>query len=291
MPASQNLIPVLSLLTGAIVWGLIWYPYRALESAGLSGIAAALVTYFVALSVGLVTLRRHWLGARPSGVLVAIALAAGGCNLGYVLATLDGVVVRVLLLFYLAPFWTVVFARLLLNERVNATGALVLILSLAGAAVMLWQPSLGAPFPATGAEWIAVGAGLLFALTNVLVRKTRELTIELKSLAVFAGVIVVGLLALPLRGEPLLRADIAWAAVLPLVLLVGLILLVVNIVVQYGLMRIAANQAIVIFLFELVVAALSGWLLADERMTAKEWIGGAMIVSASLLSGRLGERN
>ena len=28
--------PVLGLLTGATVWGLIWYPYRVLELAGAS---------------------------------------------------------------------------------------------------------------------------------------------------------------------------------------------------------------------------------------------------------------
>jgi drug/metabolite transporter (DMT)-like permease len=61
-----------------------------------------------------------------------IELAAGGCNLGYVLATLNGEVVRVLLLFYLAPLWTVLLSRLLLGERLNRFGVFVIALSLAG---------------------------------------------------------------------------------------------------------------------------------------------------------------
>jgi drug/metabolite transporter (DMT)-like permease len=36
-----------------------------------------------------------------------------------------------------------------------------------------------------------------------------------------------------------------------------------------------------------VVAALSSWLLAGEAMRPQEWVGGAMIVAASLFSGKL----
>ena len=52
---------------------------------------------------------------------------------------IHGQVMQVLLLFYLAPLWTVVFARMLLGERAGAVGALVMLLSLIGAAVMLWK--------------------------------------------------------------------------------------------------------------------------------------------------------
>jgi uncharacterized membrane protein len=44
--------------------------------------------------------------------LAALGLAAGWTNLAYVLAMLQGEVVRVLLLFFLSPLWTVVFARI-----------------------------------------------------------------------------------------------------------------------------------------------------------------------------------
>jgi drug/metabolite transporter (DMT)-like permease len=47
------------------------------------------------------------------------------------------------------------------------------------------------------------------------------------------------------------------------------------------------NAAIALFLFELVVAAISSWRLAGEVMGVKEWAGGAMIIAASLFSGHL----
>jgi drug/metabolite transporter (DMT)-like permease len=284
--ANESVAP-LSLLAGATVWGLIWHPYRMLQGMGISAVQGATLTYCLALLLGVVLLRTHLTACRPNWMLVGIGLAAGGCNLGYVLATVHGEVMRVLLLFYLAPLWTVLLSRLLLDEKVSLAGTAVIALSLAGAVLMLWRPSLGLPLPGKAAEWLGLAAGFLFALANVLIRRAHELTIELKSLAVFAGVVVVGLAVLPFEASPaVMPPPTGWL----LIGLVGLVLLATNLFVQYGLMHTAANRAIVLFLFELVVAALSSWLLAGEAMTPKEWIGGAMIVAASLFSGQLEAR-
>src|SRR6266581_124150 len=235
MPEREKTVAVLGLLTGAFVWGLIWYPYRVLAAAGFSGLMATPLSYGVALLLGLVAWRRALRACRPSWLLVAIALSAGGCNFGYVLATLHGNVMRVLLLFYLSPLWTVLLSRLILGERLGRAGAVVIALSLAGAATMLWDPRSAVPL-----SWAAAPPPLA-------------------------------------AGEWLL------------VLLLGVVLLLVNMVVQHGLMRIPANRAIVIMLAELVVAALSSWLLSGETMATREWLGAVLIVAASLLSGRLEE--
>jgi drug/metabolite transporter (DMT)-like permease len=250
---------------------------------------AAILTYAVAFCISVVVfsprLGIQWRQTR-SWWLLAVAISAGGCNLGYVLATLHGQVMRVLLLFYLSPLWTVLLSRLLLGERLNGAGFAVIGLSFSGAMVMLWHPELGVPWPGGGAEWLGLAAGFLFALSNVLIRKTSELSIELKSTAVCLGVVLLGVLALPFApgGGVAGAGSMEWG----LVLVVGLVLLVINLVVQFGLTHVAANQAIVIFLFELVVAAISSWFLAGESMGGKEWLGGAMIVGASLFSGKVG---
>ena len=87
-------------------------------------------------------------------------------------------------------------------------------------------------------------------------------------------------------------ADI-WAPALAqgwMLALLALVIFAVNIAVQYGLSHISANRAIVIYLFELVVTAISAWLLAGEVLELREWIGGSMIVAAGLLSDRLGHQ-
>lgn len=281
----RDVAAVSALFAGATVWGLIWYPYRLIEAAGISGALATALTYAVALVFGFLLFPGKLRGARIDGWLVAIALSAAGCNLGYVLGMLHGEVMRVLLLFYLAPLWTVLLARLLLRERLSRAGAALVGLSLAGAAVMLWRPELGAPWPGQAAEWIGLAAGFLFALSNVLIRRAHHYSIELKSMAVFVGVVTVGLGYVAVA-EPVALPDVG-AGIWALVAAIGVVLLVINLVVQYGLTRVAASRAVVIFLFELVVAAVAAWSLAGEVLGAREWLGGALIVAASLLSAKL----
>ena len=274
-----------ALFAGAVVWGLIWYPYRLLAAAGISGALATVLTYLIALVLGFAFLRRRLAGVRVDGWLVAIALSSAGCNLGYVLGMLHGEVMRVLLLFYLAPLWTVLLARLLLHERLTRAGVALVTLALAGAATMLWRPDLGAPWPTAAGEWIGLASGFLFALANVLIRRAHHYDIELKSMAVFVGVVVVGGTYVGFA-EPLAWPDLA-AGTWLLVVAIGTVLLVINVVVQYGLTRIAAGRAIVILLSELAVAALAAWWLAGESMGPRDCLGGALIVAASLVSARL----
>ena len=284
----HNVVAVSCLLTGALVWGLIWYPYRALQAAGVGGALASFLTYFMALLPGLFVFRgrRSQLCQSP-WLLAAIALAAGLCNLSYVLAMIHGEVVRVMLLFYLAPLWTVVFARVLLGEKTGLVGYPIIALSLAGAIVMLWRPGGRWPLPYNTAEWLGLGSGLTFALANVLSRKASSIDEAVKSASVWAGVALVALPVAILMEHPMQALAAMEARTWLLVALLALILFCVNLVVQFGLARTAANRAIVIMLSELVFAAASSYFLTFEQIGWRDWLGGAMLMAAAVCSGRL----
>jgi drug/metabolite transporter (DMT)-like permease len=283
-----KMMPVFGLLTGATVWGLIWYPYRALEEAGISGEIAATLTYACAFVLAVIVFRQQRVRGQLTWSLAALGLSAGWANVGFTVAVVYGDVMRVVLLFYLAPLWTVWFARLLLGEKLSAAGYVLMLCAFSGAIVMLWQPQSGWPLPRSAAEWTALSAGVAFALSNVLARLASATTIPLKVMAVFAGGIVIGVIGMGFStaGQITAAPGLAQAVLL---LLISIVILSVNVAVQYGLAQVGANRAIVIYLFELVVAAFSAWVLADEVMTLQEWCGGAMIVAAGLVSGRLGQ--
>ena len=157
-PGSSRVWAVPSLLFGATMWGLIWYPYRLLQDAGAGGVATSFITYLIPLVLALAFTWRHLSTARGHlGWLALLALAAGWTNMAYVLAVIEGEVMRVVLLFYLAPVWTVFFARGILGERLTRWGWLIMLFSFAGALVMLWPADGGLPVPANRAEWIARG--------------------------------------------------------------------------------------------------------------------------------------
>jgi drug/metabolite transporter (DMT)-like permease len=285
-----NPLPVAALLAGAIIWGLLWYPYRLLEQAQVHGPIATAITYAMAMFMGLAVfrnrLRKSLVFDGQAHLLLCIGLSAGWANLAYVLGVVHGEVMRVLLLFYLAPLWTILFARLLLNEQLSLHGYLVIALSLTGAVIMLWQPESGFSLPSTYSDWMGLSAGFMFALSNVLSRRDQTHDIQLKSLAVWIGVALTAAgYSLILRELPVLT-DISAGAYL-LLAGVGLIVFGLSLVMQYGLTHVPANRAIVIMLFELVAAAVAAYFLTDEVMTLREWIGGAMIISASLFSARM----
>jgi drug/metabolite transporter (DMT)-like permease len=284
----KNRLADLALLGGAFVWGVVWYPYRALDAAGIGGATSSFLTYFLALLPGLWLFRGECAGLlRAPWLLGAIALAAGWCNLAYVLAMLRGDVMQVMLLFYLAPLWTVLLSRLLLHERSGGLGYLVVALSLAGAVIMLWEPGRRFPVPDTSAEWLALSSGMAFALANVLSRRAKSVDVRVRSLSVWAGVSLAALPVMFWVERPLQALggldQTGWA----LILLVAVVIFAVNVSVQHGLAHTAANRAIVIFLTELVFAAGAAYVLAAESMGWQQWVGGTMIVAATLFSGRL----
>jgi drug/metabolite transporter (DMT)-like permease len=267
---------------------MIWYPFRVLEQVGVSGALASFLTYSIALIFGLLVSGSIWRELRVAGRWgLLLTISAGWTNFGYVLAILDGEVMRVLLLFYLAPLWTVIFSHWLLGEKLNRYGYAVIALSLTGAVVMLWQPSLGLPLPQNRAEWIGLSAGMSFALTNVMVRRAHHLSVNFKSATVWFGTAMVTGMYLLFYGH--LSAQVQ--AVPPdswwLLALIGLVLCATSFAVQYGLTHTPANQAIVLFLSELVFAAIAAYLLAGEKMGVREMTGAVLIVSASLLSGKI----
>ena len=289
---TSRLLPVLGLLFGASMWGLIWYPYRLLQDDGVGGVVSSLASYAVPLALALPFFWRHLGSARAHlGWLALLGLAAGWTNMGYVLAVIGGEIMRVVLLFYLAPVWTVIFARWLLGEKLSVWGWLIMAFSFAGALTMLWPEDGGLPLPANQAEWIALSAGATFALANVVTRKVSEADIWAKSLAVWSGVTVIALAALALEPRPFGFAGGASAGTWWLLLGVGLSIGIMTLAVQYGLTHTPANQAIVIFLFELVVAAVASWYLANEALTLREWAGAAMIVAGSLFSGHIEKKH
>ena len=290
--SKQNVMPIVGILSGALVWGLIWYPFRILNEAGVSGSLATLITYLLAMLCGAFML---------PGVLrelpkvgwwaLVLVLSTGWANVGYVLAVLHGEVMRVLLLFYLAPLWTILFSYWLLGERLNRYGYLIIALSFMGAIIMLWRPRLGFPLPQNMSEWIGLSAGLGFAFSNVVSRRAAHLSVQVKSYSVWLGSALLSLPLLLWQGglsQHLLTID---AQTWLLLGLLGIVLCASSFAVQYGLSHLAANRVIILFLFELVFAAFASYFLANETMHLRDWIGALLIVSASLLSGKLYERS
>lgn len=281
-------LAILGCLFGACCWGIIWYPYRILAESGLAGIASSIYTYIVAVSIGCVLFAKHWRAIKdiPKSI-IWLCLVAGWTNLSYVVAVIDGEVMRVMLLFYLSPIWTLILAHFWLHEKTTKTGYIAITISLMGAYIMLTNPlsgTLSLPIPQSKSDWLALSAGMGFALTNVITRKASYLSLHAKSFAVWIGVIAMVLLWLPFIHTSLPAPQLITLKQWLIIVLIALLIMAATYFVQYGVTKITATRASVLFLFELIVAAVASYYLTSEVMTLSEWIGGALILSAAVFA-------
>ena len=283
---NKNSFAVFGLLFGALCWGIIWYPYRIMSNAGVSGVISSFYTYSIAIILAAIYFSKHWRGVFKLPLsIILLSLVAGWTNLSYVLAIIDGEVMRVMLLFYLSPLWTLILAHFWLKEETHLAGLVAIVTSLLGAYIMLYDPVVsGFPVPRNTAEWLALSSGFGFALTNVMTRKSTHLSLRAKSFAIWIGVIVVCLMAMSLMQISLLSPAMLTPANWLVMALIAVLLIAATLFVQYGVTRIKATRASVLFLFELVVAAIAAYYLTDETMHINEWIGGALIVAASVFA-------
>jgi drug/metabolite transporter (DMT)-like permease len=173
----------------------------------------------------------------------------------------------------------------MLDERLDGKSMLVFIIAVTGAVIMLWNEAVGVPWPRDEADWLAVSSGFAFALSNVYVRRTQNVSVLLKSTASWCGVIVIAgaWIFVSHTGFP----DVGGGVVLAAIVLGLCGFLVMTLSVLYGVTRMPVHRSAVILLFELVVGAISSLLLTDEVVLLREWIGGAMIVSAAYLAARI----
>jgi len=287
----------LALIFNAFVWGTSWWPLRRLQEAGLHPLwATAIIFTLASIAIAIARPRACMQVVRTPALWLLVA-AAGLTNASFNWAIVIGDVVRVVLLFYLMPIWTVLLARVVLGERLSPAAALRVALGAVGAAIVLWPPAGSAaasgffgplPLPRSLADWLGVVGGFSFAFNNVMLRREANQPEEGRSLAMFVGgALVAAALAafLTTSGAAPAPPAPAW----PWLALTGaltLVFLAGNLSLQYGAARLAANQTAVVMLTEVVFASLSAVALGGGALTARLAVGGAFIVAGALLAAR-----
>ena len=276
---------MLSLLLSAVLWGIFWYPLRLLASHGLAGLWSTLLIYGSALAVGVIVMlwRRNGIRNHPM-LFVVLACASGWCNVAFILAVLEGTVVRVILLFYLSPLWTVLLGRVILGEVLTARARVTMLCAMLGALIMLWDRKIGLPLPQNYADWLAISSGFAFALSNVMVRRLHDEDIWIKTVFAWLGVVILAAGWIVVVKQP--WPDVADAVVWSAMGFGGFAMLCMTLLVLYGLTHMPAHRAAVLLLFELVAGAVSAQYLTDELVQMREWIGGLLILTAGYMAAR-----
>ena len=280
-------LAALALVVNAFIWGVSWWPLRQLQDLGLHPLWSTALMYGLIfttlLAFNLSSLRAF--ASTPQ--LWLLAFAAGLTNVGFNWAVTVGDVVRVVLLFYMMPAWSVLIAWVMLGERPTAASLARLALAMTGVLIVLKTPDSPWPVPQGLIDWLALVGGFSFALTNTLLNKHADAPSGARMLAMFGGgAAMAGAAGLFGVTQQIVTVPQLSLAVWPIVLGLGLAFCLSNAALQYGAARLPATTTALVMLTEILFASGSAALLGAAEFTPRILIGGALIVLAALLAAR-----
>ena len=272
---------VVALLSGIMLWGVAWWPIQALNAQGLGAVPLTLAANGTAALVMLYPALRRWPEVwRARGILLAIAVGGACWNLAFAGAMAEGEAGRRILLYYLSSSWSILGGRFFLGERLDVRRAASLVLAFAGAIVVL-----GISDQATGGmSWpdaLAIVAGLAHASTNLCFRYAEKLALCCKTGALFLGSALAAAAIFPFLGDSagMQPSTNAWLAA---AIFGAAWVLLADSLVQYGVSHMPAARSSVLMLAELPMTVVSAALIAGDRISGVELVGGALIAGAAL---------
>ena len=286
-------LAVLALALNALVWGLSWWPLRQLDVNGLHPLWTTACVFTLATVVLSFISPSGWLHFKQHPQLWWLMAASGLTNVGFNWAVTTGDVVRVVLLFYLMPTWSLLLAWWLLGERPTRGALARLGLALMGVVLVLKTPDSPWPLPQDLSDLLAILGGFCFALTNIWLLRLQHTPESARMIAMFSGGAMMAVACAVLATLAGVTAWLPHASVAeqmltwsPWVLGLSAAFLVSNFALQYGAARLSAHTTAMVMMSEVVFASVSSVALGASTLTWRVGLGGGMIVLAALLASQ-----
>lgn len=276
-------IAVLVLLVSSTGWGLTWLPLKGLNAMGLDSMQLILIAFAsAALLLMPWFIKQYPFWKNSLKLMFMIALAGGFANASFQTAIYHGDVIRVMILFYMLPVWSVIGGRIFLKEKIDSIRIIAVVLCLTGAYIILdvWNSSW---LRVTWIDVLAIGSGFGLAANNILFRFTQDIPINSKVTSMFLGCTVLMGLSTLIYSTPVKSPD---NYAIPLAILYGAVwLTLITFGTQWAVTQMEAGRSAIIIVMELVAAVLSVALLTSADLKIYEIIGGLMVLSAAILEG------
>ncbi len=269
-----------------MLWGVYWLPVRTLNNFGITGTWVALLFAVTGLVASLPFLFKgshgkigwqHLLGALNIGVAFTL----------YAIAISYSEVVRVVLLFYLAPVWSMLIECVFFGRRFSYRIALSLFFSFFGI-VIIFRGEL--PLEGLGAlgDWMAFFAGLCWSIGSALMFMSKQISVPAMTSASFAGALVVAAIMVLAfdTSTPYVLATIQNNSLKLLVVfaLLGLFYLApVTALTLWGATQIPPAMMSFILTLEVISAVSSSAFLIGERFGLPELLGTVLIIMGALV--------
>lgn len=267
----------------ASLWGLYWVPLRYLEGQGIGGGWAVALLNLPAGMVLALFVARQWDRHRGQvahalviGVLIGLGMALYAMGLVY------SSVVRATLLFYLTPVWATLIGIAWLGEKSSwqrwaAIGG--------GFGGMVLLVSGGGSVPLNIGDLYALLSGVFWAFGAAMIKRYDRVPVPGMTMVQFAvtalGAVVLGYIA----GSVTLPTVDRALPMMPMAALVSVaFFLPAACLVFWAQKFLFPGRVGLLMMSEVLTAVLSASLfLPEERLSALEWTGAALIIGACLV--------
>lgn len=279
--ATGEILPGLALLTAAAIWGVTFPLVKdalddipTFEFLAIRFTIATVVLSAIFPASAKAAVTSGWRAGLTAGLLLALGHGFQTVGLERTLSTNAGFITGLYVVF------TPILAAIVLRRRPHAAAIVGVVLTTAGLALMSLRITGGRASFNDGDLLVLVCAVLYAGQIITLARYAPEfdpIALTIQQLGVTA---VFFLVTAPLGGLEAPRGSAVWTALLATALGSS----VFGISVQtWAQRRISPTRAAVIFSMEAPFAALAAFVLADERLASRAWIGAALILAGMLI--------
>ena len=279
--SSPNLRASVLVAISAFVWGCWWIPLRTIDGYGLKGDwTSVAVLGLAALCLLPFLIGRIGRLLRAGAMVWGAGLFMGAMFSTYQHGLITGDVVRVTLLFYLAPVWGSLLAVAVLGHRFTWRRVAVIVLGFAGATV-IFDFKGGIPQPNGLGEWMGLASGIAFAIGATFAHKVvGRFELEKTLLSLIFGALLSVLFALlnPVFAMP--SVDQVVAAAPFSVAMVVVVLIPITWTMIWGAQILDPGRISLLLMLEVVAASISATLIAGEHYGTEKLIGTLMILAA-----------
>ena len=277
--------PNLTVVISCLFWGTFWIPLRLIDKSNNGSVWPIFIGFLLLSLILIKPLLRSFKAVfiqKNYYFFVGCFFAALGISL-YSESLLRGEIAKVVVLFYLCPIWGTIFAKIILNQALTLKRICSILIGIIGLEIIIGVEE-GIFFPSTVVEWIAVLAGLTWAMsTTIFHLADTSKDIDKTSLTSFLIPFLFLLLCLIPGGRNIELADNLFL-IHPIhtwIILFTVVWLLPSILLIYSSIEILDPGRINILLaLEVVVGFISAGILTNEVITHREYIGAILVISA-----------
>lgn len=291
----KKLNPNFAILLSTVLWGTWWLPLRLINEYANNNAIPLFLSFMIAgLLLLFFSLQNIHLFTKKNIILTIVAASFGAAAMClYNEGLLRGNVARILIFFYLTAVWSTIIEVLFLRTPLTFYRFLSIAAGFTGLFIITGFDQ-GNFFPQSLADFFGIISGILWSVCATLIRINKELDVNFGTciFIIVGGLFVIIATLLP-DGQVLsgYNSEIFSKTILIVLIFAFIWLLPGYWLITYGQDQVDPGRAGILLMFEVVIGMISAYLLANEIITIREFLGALFIMTAPLIEIYLGNKS